>query len=227
MGNSREDFVSGLKDVAPVVPGFIPFAMITGVVAVKSGLSDVQAIAMSFFMFAGASQLAAVELLEQNAAIAVVVAAALIINLRFMMYSASIATYFQHISKWRRSVLASMLVDQVYAMTYVRFTEDESTNRTAYYLGVAVPSWGVWQAGTVAGVFLGSDLPSGWGIDFVVPLLFLALLFPTIDDWSTAGAAVVGGLVAVAGMNLPLQLGLITGGVVGMITGLILERWLA
>jgi len=68
--------------------------------------------------------------------------------------------------------------------------------------------WAVWQAGTAAGIFLGTQIPQTWSLDFVIPLTFMALLFPTIRDRSSVVAAVSAGLLALIGHNLPYNLGL-------------------
>lgn len=212
-----------MRSIAPVLPGLVPFGAIVGVAGLESGLTEIQVIGMSLLTYAGASQLAAFQLLDQSAAIPVVVFAALIINLRLVMYSASIATHFQQLSPRKRWGLAYFLVDQVFAISLVEFAENKSTSRLWYYLGVAIPNWAAWQSGVVIGVVLGANIPSSLELDFAIPLLFLAILVPTLEDKETITAALVGGTVAVAGLNLPLQLGLVIGSVVGLLAGLLVD----
>ena len=123
-----------------------------------------------------------------------------------------------------RSWLAYLLTDQAYAVSVMEFRNDDSTNRRWYYLGVATPLWVTWQAATVAGILLGSEVPASWHLEFAVPLVFLAVLVPAVTDRTTVVTAVVGGAVAVAAHGLPFNLGLLTAAVAGIAAGLLVEE---
>ncbi|USZ69263.1 AzlC family ABC transporter permease [Halorussus salilacus] len=224
MSSPRTDFLSGVRVSVPILLGIVPFGMVAGVAAVGAGIPAVEALAMSVVIFAGASQLAAAELVGRNAPAVVVVFTVLVINLRMVMYSASIAPYFARQSARWKAGLSYLLTDQAYAVSLLQFERDEETSRRWYYLGVAVPLWVVWQMATVAGIALGSGVPDGWQLDFAVPLVFLAVLVPAVTDRATAAAALVGGGVAVVANGLPYNLGLITAAVVGIVTGLLVEE---
>ncbi len=198
--------------------------MVAGVAAVSAGIPVVQALAMSVVIFAGASQLAAADLIGRSAPAVVVVLTVLIINLRMMMYSASIAPYFRKQSARWKAGLAYLLTDQAYAVSLIRFEQDETTSRRWYYLGIGVPLWVSWQIATIAGILLGTSVPSGWHLDFAVPLVFLAVLVPSVTDRATTVAAVVGGTTAVAADGLPFNLGLVTAAIVGILAGLLVEE---
>lgn len=220
----NRDFRAGASAIAPLLPGVVPFAMVTGVATVGAGLSPAQAVGMSVVIFAGASQLAAVELLGENAPLAVVVVTAVVINLRMAMYSASIAPHFRRLRTRWRAVLAYLLTDYAYALSLTAYEDGAVESRRWYYLGVAVPLWAVWQVGTVVGAVLGAAVPARWGLGFVVPLMFLALLVPTLEDRPSVAAALAAGGVAVLGTNLPFQLTVLVGGLVGIAVGVAVER---
>jgi 4-azaleucine resistance transporter AzlC len=203
--------------------GIVPFGLVAGAAAVRVGLSGLHAVGLSVLVFAGASQLAAIELFGKNASIAVIVVTVLVINLRMTMYSASLAPYLQAFSTRWRAGMAYVLTDQAYALSVTKFRADESVDRKWYYLGTALPLWVVWQICTVVGVFVGARVPDSLPLEFAVPLTFLAILVPTITDSPSAVAAAVGGSIAVVGSGLPLNLGLITGAVTGVIAGLVVE----
>ncbi|WP_243700359.1 AzlC family ABC transporter permease [Halorussus pelagicus] len=223
MTSPREDFLSGVRVAAPIILGIVPFGMVAGVAAAGVGMSAIQALAMSVVVFAGASQLAAIELIGRNAPVAVVVLTVLVVNLRHVMYSASIAPHFRRQSAKWKAALAYLLTDQAYAVSLLEFENDEETSRRWYYLGVAVPLWVAWQIATIVGVLLGAQIPSGWQLEFAVPLVFLAVLVPAVTDRATGAAAVVGGGVAVAANGLPYNLGLIVAALVGIAVGLAVE----
>lgn len=222
----RSDFRGGLADVAPLLPGILPFGMVAGIAAADAGLGLADAVALSVVVFAGAAQLAALELLGNDAPLAVVVITAVVINLRMLMYSASIAPYFRHLSGAWKAGLAYLLTDQAYALSIVAYRRDDGIDRRAYYLAVGVTLWVVWQVATVAGFLLGAGIPAAWQLDFAVPLVFIAVLVPAIEDGPSLAAALVGGAVAVVGGGLPLNLGLLVGALVGILAGLGAEsRW--
>ncbi|QWC20527.1 AzlC family ABC transporter permease [Halorubrum sp. 2020YC2] len=218
-----EDLLAGVRDVSPLMLGIAPFALVAGIAAVDAGLGLAEAVGMSVIVFAGASQLAALELLGENAPLAVVVGTAAVINLRMLMYSASIAPHFAEYGRRLRAGLAYLLTDQAYALSVAEFDENPDRSRWRYYLGAAASLWIVWQIGTVAGVVLGAGVPDAWGLTFAVPLVFLALLVPAMKDRPTTVAGAAGGAVAVAAGGLPLNLGLLVGALCGVAAGLLTE----
>jgi 4-azaleucine resistance transporter AzlC len=219
----RSDLRRGIRDVAPLLPGIVPFGMVAGIASVSAGLHLGEAVAMSVVVFAGASQLAALDLLGADAPLAVVVVTATVINLRMLMYSASIAPYFRRLSAAWKAGLAYLLTDQAYALSILAYRSDREVDRRAYYLGIAATLWVTWQVATVAGYLLGTGIPAAWGLEFTVPLVFLAVLVPAIEDGPSVVAAILGGAVAVVGAGLPLNLGLLVGAFVGILAGLAAE----
>ncbi|APE94997.1 AzlC family protein [Halodesulfurarchaeum formicicum] len=217
------DLRRGVRDVAPLLLGIAPFGLVVGVAAANAGLDLELAIGMSVLVFAGAAQLAALELLRTDAPLVVVISTAAIINLRMLMYSASIAPHFRDLGARLKGGLAYVLTDQAYALSIARFENGPDVDRVSYYVGVAMPIWLVWQVMTVAGALLGAGVPDSWGLDFTVPLVFLALLVPAVEDSATMAAAFVGGSVAVIGAGLPLNLGLPVGATIGVLAGATFE----
>ena len=224
---SRSAFLSGFRDVAPMMLGVAPFAMITGVSAASVGLSPLEAIGMSVLVFAGASQLAAIALIGQGAGVAVILLTTFMVNLRTAMYSASLAPWLRPLSVPARTGLAYLMTDQAYAFSILRFRREPGTPRRDYYLGVAVPLWLLWQVATAAGAVAGAQVPPGWQLEFAIPLTFLALLAPAVRDRPGLLAAVVGGGLALALRGLPFNLGLVVGSLLGIAAGTVAERWWA
>lgn len=210
----RAAVTAGVRDVSPLLLGVVPFGLVAGVTAVEAGFPPELAVAMSVIVFAGAAQLALIDLVGQGAAPVVAAATALIVNLRYLMYSASIAPRFREYAARWRALLAYLMTDQAYALTVVR----EEPVR-AYYLGAAAALWVVWVATTAVGVALGASIPSAWNLSFAVPLTFLALLVPAVEGRPTLAAALVGGGVATVGTALPFNLGLLAGALAGIGAG--------
>jgi 4-azaleucine resistance transporter AzlC len=220
------DFRRGVGDVGPVLVGNVPFALIAGAAAVQADLSPLVAVGFSALVFAGASQLAAIELIAQGAPLTVVVLTAAVINVRMVMYSASLAPHFRHLPTRVRAVCAYLLTDPAYALSMAVYRERDA-DRLWYYLGAAVPIWVVWMVGTVVGALVGRGIPESWGLSFAVPLVFLGLLASTLRDRPSLVAGAVGGLVATLAAGVPLNLGLLVGAAAGIAAGVVGEGYLA
>ena len=219
------DFHAGARDVAPTLLAVFPFGIVAGAAAVDVGFSLLQALGMSVIVIAGASQLAAIAVLGAGAPAVVVVFTALVINLRHLMYSASLAPEYRDEPVRVRAPVAYLLVDQVFVMAAIKFDADAAVDRRWYYFGLGVPIWLTWVAGTAVGAVAGAAVPAWLPIEFAVPMVFLALLAPAVDDRPRAVAAVVGGTVAVAGAGFPLNLGLPAGALGGVLAGVVADSW--
>ena len=219
------DVRDGVRDVAPVAVSVVPYGMVVGGAAVGAGFSIAQATGLSLLVNAGASQLAVIELLGGDGALAVAVVTALVINARLLMYSASIAPHLEAESVGWRAVGAYFLIDPSYALSVVRIEGDADVDPLSYYLGVATPLLPVWVGSTAIGAVVGTSIPGWLPLDFAVPMVFLALVVPTVGDRPAAVAAGTGATISVVGAGLPLNLGLLTGGLVGVAAGLAAERW--
>ena len=217
----------GVRDVAPILLGIVPFGLVSGAAAVDAGLTPLQAVGLSVVVFAGASQLAAIELFGTNAELLVILVAGIVINLRMLMYSASIAPRFRAFRGRWKAICSYVLTDQAYALSVARYTDADldPAARRQYYLAVGGSLWLVWQVCSVVGIVVGARVPESWGLEFAVPLVFLSLLIPAISSWPKLVAAAVGGGVAVAGtaLSVPLNLGLIAGGVAGVAAGVLAD----
>jgi len=209
----------------------IPFGLIVGITAAKVGFGPVLGIGASAIVFAGASQLAAMALYADQAAIIVAVATALVINARFVMYSAALRTHLQHAPAPARIALSYLMTDQAFALSIVDFPpqppDEVRPNRHWFYVGVAFPLFVDWMITTAIGYAAGAAVPDSWGLEFAVVLVFLALIFPAVTDRPSVVAALAAGVTAVAASSLPYRLGLPVAAVVGIAAGVIAERRLA
>jgi 4-azaleucine resistance transporter AzlC len=223
---NRRAFRDGARDFAPIILGVIPFGAIAGIAAMEAGLSVTQAIGMSIIILAGASQLATIDLLAQDAALVTIVFTALIINARFVMYSASLAGYVKSLPRRHKATVAYLLTDQAYAFSITRYVDrpESPGARFAYYSGVGVTLWVVWQVSTAAGAMLGAFVPEGLSLDFAIPLVFIALLVPALRETSDVLAATVAAVVSVSAIGMPFNLSLITAAFIGIAAGVVTAR---
>ena len=205
----------------PVLLGIIPFGVITGVAMVASGIPPLVAMLMSVIVFAGASMVASAQLLASSAPVLLIVLATLIINLRFMMYSASLRLHFAGEPLRTRLAIAYLTADNVYGLLLTRFAEHPDDPGTVeYFLGAGVMVWLVWQGAVLAGVVIGAGVPPAWRLEFAAPLAFIALSIPFLRDRGTVAAALAAGTAVVAFQGLPLRLNIVAAAACGLGAGL-------
>ncbi|MFT5222124.1 MAG: 4-azaleucine resistance transporter AzlC [Glaciecola sp.] len=219
----RSDFRQGAQDIFPILLGIIPFGLVAGAVAIDTGLTIGDAMALSLFVFAGASQLAAIELLGNQAPIAVAVFTIAVINLRHLMYSASLAPHFAGLPLRHRVPATFIMTDQSYAVTIARAEEiDDPRRNLAYFLGAAIPLYVTWQLFTLIGTLVGAAIPDAIPLTFAIPMVFLVLLVPALKDRPAIAAAVTAGVGATVLGFLPANLGLFVSALGGVAVGTLL-----
>lgn len=233
---TRTELVAGAKAVAPMLVGVIPFGLVAGATPATTGLGGGTSIGLSTIVFAGASQLAAADALADGGSALVAVIAACTINLRMLLYSASLAPHLTHVPLRHRLFMAYPLTDQAYAVAITRWTGEavraaeggaapDLDRRVPYYLGAALTLWANWQVCTVIGVLIGAAVPESLPLDFAVPLVFLVLLVPTITSMPAAVAGLIGGGTAVlSGEAGAGHLAVLFGALAGIVAGALAEK---
>jgi len=208
-----------------VLLAVIPFGIITGVAMVASGIPPLVAMLMSIVVFAGASMVASAQLLASNTPIVLVILTTLVINLRFMMYSASLRTHFAHAPLTQRLTVAYLTADNVYALVLNRFAEHaDDPGKFEYFLGAGLLVWAVWQGAVLAGILIGAGVPPAWRLEFAAPLAFIALSIPFLRDRATVIAALAAAAAVVAFQDVPLRLNIIVAAATGIAAGLVFAK---
>jgi predicted branched-subunit amino acid permease len=218
------DFIDGVRDMSPALLGLLPFGLVCGVAAQAAGATPLQAFGVSALIFSGAAQIIAAQLFAAGAPVAVTILTCFVVGLRFLMYSAAMAPHLKALPPRWRHLLAFLLTDQAFAVGIQRFRDkDEPRHGASYFLGTGVLLWTTWQISCSAGYWAGNVIPDAWSLDFAVPLCFLALVVPALDDRPTRVAALAAGVAVVVLDPLPLRLSLICAGLVGIAAGMIAE----
>lgn len=205
--------------------GVVPFGLVAGAAPVAGGLGGWSAVGLSTIVFAGASQLAAADALADGGSVVVAVLAAWTINLRMVLYSASLAPFLGHEPLRRRLLAAYLLTDQAYALSITRWAPGRPPeSRLAFYFGAGAVLWAAWQAATIVGALVGGALPDDVPLDFAIPLVFLVLLVPVVTTRPAAVAAASGGAAAVVAAELGAgPLSVIVGAAAGIAAGTVTE----
>lgn len=223
-------FLQGLTDSLPFLLAVLPFGMVFGVIATEAGLTITQTMGFSVGVFAGASQLAALQLMTENAPVLIVMATALAVNLRLAMYSASLAPFLGPAPVWQRAIVAWLLVDQSYALAHAKYEARPRMPlpaRFTYYLGTVAVVVPMWCVASYLGAVLGNRIPAGVPVDFAVPITFLAVIAPMLRTLAHVAAALCSALGVLVFAFLPFNLGLLAAALVAMAVGAQVELWMS
>jgi len=220
-----QEFWAGVRAELPLLIGVFPFGMIYGALALESGIPPGTTQAMSSIVFAGSSQFITTQLVELSAPGLVIIFTIAIVNLRHLLYSASVAPHLQRLSPAWKGLLAYLLTDEAYAVTITHYAQDDNLgNKHWFFLGSGLALWLTWQISTASGILLGAIIPPEWPLDFTLTLTFIALVVPQIKDRASLAAALAAGIAAVLAFSLPFKLGIFTAALLGILLGLLLER---
>ncbi len=228
ISTAKSAFWKGMRDSAPFILVAGPFGLLFGVLSAEAGLNVVEAFSFSLAVFAGSAQFTALQLLQEQTPTLIVLVSALAVNLRVAMYSASLTPYLGDAPLWQRALAAYFTVDQAYALSMLEFERRRdwgTRERMAYFFGTNGLIAPFWMAATITGALIGAQVPDSLGLDFVLPLAFLAMVGPMLRTRAHVVACFTACTVALPAALLPYNLGLIVAGLAGMMAGAQAELW--
>jgi len=224
MSKKSEQFWAGVRAEIPLLIGVFPFGMIYGALALNAGLDKLASQMMSSIVFAGSAQFVTTQLVHDATPGLVIVLTIAVVNLRHMLYSASLAPYLSDLSTRWKLLLSYLLTDEAYAPTVIKYERDGVTAFSHWFLfGAGLSLWSTWQVSTALGIFLGTAIPESWSLDFALPLTFIAMVVPVLKGRPYIAASLSAGIVAIIAYSLPFRLGLILAALVGIGVGTYLE----
>ena len=221
----RGEFRAGFVAAMPLWLGAAPFGAIYAVSALAAGLDWAQTLAMSLFVFAGASQFTAVGLFASGVAPFAIVLTTLIINARHALLAASLAPFVRESRPGAKALMAFQLTDESYAIAMRRWLEGSGSQ--AYQFGANMSMYVVWQCSTIAGILLGNLIPdpAAYGLDLIFPLTFIGLLAPLLGERVSVTAALLAAALSIGGaLLLPGSLYLLLAGLVASGVGAAISR---
>ncbi len=224
---TKSAFWRGFRAALPFVIVVAPFAMLFGVLATEAGMPLTQVMAFSLVVVAGASQFTALQFMSDNAPVLVILASALAVNMRMAMYSAAITPHLGKQTLRNRMIIGYFLVDQSYNLCATEFEQRPNqtlAEKTAYFMGSVTPIVPLWYLFTLVGALVGEAIPTDWGLDFIVPIAFLAMVAPALRTKAHIAAAFVSIIMALALWWLPFNLGLLIAALAAMMVGAEIER---
>lgn len=216
----------GFRALLPLSVGLVPWAIVTGVAMRSIGLSPLEAIGMNVIVFAGTAQLGTLPLIASGAPVWLIVLTALVLNLRFVIFSAALAPAFAG-ERWPRRVLSSyLLVDGVFAVLSDRLLKaTDASWRWGCFIVPSVWCWVLWQVFSLVGVLGAGVVPRDWSLEFMATIALMVMLIPMTATRPMLVAAIAGGLGAVLMRGMPLKLGVIAAIVFGILAGFAAEHW--
>lgn len=225
--SSGSTFLAGARDTVPMLVGAAPFGMIFGALVGTAQLAPWQGQMMSLGVFAGSSQFIAVGLMAGLASTLVIWLATVIVNLRHMLYAATLLPQVRHLSARWRWTLGFLLTDETFAVmdSYYRKHPNAALGHW-YFLGSGLAMYSNWQCWTLVGLLFGAVFPQlqTMGLDFAMVVTFIAIVVPQLARVPHLAAAVAAGSTAYLLKELPFKLGLMAAVVAGVAVGLLLTR---
>jgi 4-azaleucine resistance transporter AzlC len=219
------EFIGGARTTLPLLLGVFPSGMLYGVLAMQAGLSILTSQGMSAVVFAGSSQFLILQLIISGTPLFMIVLTAFVINLRHVLYSASIAPHLKSLSPLWKIILGYLLTDEAYSVGINRYLQqDKGPHKSWFLFGSGLALWVCWQIGTGCGIFFGQQISPSLSLDFALPLTFIALVVPMLKDKAGLAAALTGGVVSILGFGLPFKLGIILAALIGIAVGVWSER---
>jgi 4-azaleucine resistance transporter AzlC len=196
-------FRRGIGLGMPVFLGYVPIGAAFGVIATTAGFSVLQAFACSVFVFAGAGQFVAAALLKGGAGVATILIATGVMNLRHILFGATVAPYLHETPRRLQIPIAFTLTDEVFG---VSVTDLQAGTANDYsMIGTGVTAWSGWVLGSSIGAGAATLIgdPTKWGVEFAMPAMFTALLVAQLTSRRRGIAACVSAL-ACLGLSLVL-----------------------
>lgn len=225
----RRDLAAGARAMVPWLVGVTPFGLVIGVSAAQADLPTLAGWLTGPLIFAGSAQVATIEMLDAGAAPAAVIATALIINLRLVLYSAAMSTHWRGTPLWWRLLGGYLLVDPSFAVGADRYgtgagrygAADNGRRAHAHYLGGAVLLWVTWLAAIAVGAAAGAQMPAWLRLEFLIPLYLIGEIVPRLGQIATRRAVLTSAVVALLTFAVPMHLGIALGIVAGIAAGLV------
>ncbi len=205
----------------------IGFGFVFGLSARAAGFTPLDAGAMSVFVFAGASQFAAVGYVASGFGWLGIVILTALINARHFLYSAAIAPYLSGERATTRAAMAHVLTDEAFALSIAHFGRVGRGDRLGYWLASVVIMFIPWNLASLAGVLVGGAIPdpSRFGLDVIFPAAMAGIAVALIVGRRELVAAISGAVMGVAvGLAVDPAIGIVSGGLFGPLVAMVAIR---
>lgn len=219
----------GIQAGFPLILGYIPVAITYGVLAAQAGLSLLELTLMSVFVYAGASQFMAVNMIVASATIVEIVVATFVLNFRHFIMSLSFMNSIRDsVSLKGRASLSLGLTDETFAVSAMNIEEVEKEKGILFYTVIYIAAYVTWVIGSMLGGLLGEIIPDQLSQSMGIALyaLFIGLLIPSVKKELKFGLiALIAMLInVVASQFVSSGWAIVLGTVFGGLTGVYLLK---
>lgn len=218
---------AGARDSLPMLVGAAPFGLIFGSLVTASPMAPWHGQLMSLSVFAGSSQFIATGLVASHTGMLVIWFTTLIVNMRHMLYAATLLPHVAHLPARWRWLLGFLLTDETFAVMAGHYQRNPNTHNSHwYFLGSGLAMYGNWQLWTLVGLLFGAIFPQlqTLGLDYAMVATFLAIIVPQLNRLPQFGAALAAGTFAYLLQELPYKLGLLSAVFIGVVVGIALTN---
>ena len=219
------EFKDGCFGEIPLQIGVFPFGLAFGILGIECGLSNIQTFLLSSIVFAGASQIVFAQLIFTSTPASIIIGTVGIVNLRHILYGISLSGYLKNLTLGWRLILAYLITDEAYAVSYKRFSEKKKTKNMHYHLlGSGLTLWTSWQIATFLGIFIGHFIPESLNLEFAIPLSFIAIVVISIKDKTKFSVFIISAVLSVVFKDLPWNLWIIFSALIAILFGMLISN---
>jgi len=218
--------MQGAIDILPISIAIIPWGLLAGSLAIETGLSPLQAQCLSLLVFAGAAQLAALNLIQLASPVLAILSSTFVISSRHLLYSALYRPVALALPRHRRYLMAFLLTDEMFAVIE-NYRAKTGRFDYGYAIGAGFAFYLIWNLASLAGILLGliiGDMTE-LGFDFAVAALFIAMVIPAINSRATLVAVLVSGLLMILTQLYTVPNGLVLAAIGGMFCAFLTDRY--
>lgn len=222
-----KELAKGFVDTIPIWISVSIYGVVYGVMACKAGLSIFETIAMSVFIFAGASQMTAIQMIAIGSSPLSIIITVLIINLRHFLLAASISPYLKKESKKMKMISSFFMTDESYAVTYSHFQTGKPSG--FYFLGSGLDIYVLWGASGVIGYFFGNIISSqlSYIFDFAFVAAFIGMIVPMVKGFPAVVTVIASGVISIIGSKmLPGKWYILIAGILASFTGYLVSGFM-
>lgn len=220
-------FIDGVKAMSEPAIAIMAWSIVTNIALLGSGLKPLETFWLNLLVYAGSAQLAVMPLIAGDYPLWTIWLTALIVNLRFVIFSAGIQPHFKKYSFFERMGIGYINSDFAFAKFVQKFPYSDPANSRVellYFLGMALVNWTVWQIGVLIAIIFGSYIPKNWGIGFAGTVALLALIIPAIKNKTSLVSALVAAITCILTINLPYRLTIVCSVITGVIAAVLMDK---
>jgi predicted branched-subunit amino acid permease len=208
-------FMAGVQVMLATIPGNFAWGFVVGLGMINGGLSTLQSLGFAVLVYSGTAQMVALPLMSAGAAKSLILLAAGLACIRFVIYAAAIAPKLHHIPTRKRLFVAAFSIDGAIGMFLLRCSKTGPgkpafTHRVSYLMGMDAPIYASWTTGLIVGILAAGVMPASPKFTYLGIVAMMGILVPMVRDRATVLCALVSAVVSLFTFHWPYQLGLLT-----------------